>query len=58
MDDAETAMEYRKRAAELLQIAEVFKDRAARDEIMTLVAEWQYLADRAEARAKSKSRGR
>jgi hypothetical protein len=52
MDDAETAAQYRRRAAELLQIAEAFKDHSTREEILTLAAEWKHLADRAEARAK------
>ena len=55
MDDAEMAAEYRKRAAELLKIAEVFKDPATREEMLTLAAEWQYLAERADARAHGKA---
>ncbi len=56
MDDAEMAAEYRKRAAELLKIAEIFKDPAAREEMLTLAAEWQRLAERAEARARKSQR--
>ncbi len=46
------AREYRQRAAELLRIAEIFKDRPSREEMITLAAEWEQLAQRAEARSK------
>ena len=56
MDDAEMAVEYRKRAAELLRIAEVFKDPATREEMLILASEWRQLAERAEARARKPQR--
>ncbi len=56
MDDAGMAAEYRKRAAELLKIAEIFKDPATREEMLTLAAEWQQLAQRADARARKSPR--
>lgn len=53
--DAQKAIEYRKRAAELRTLAETFKSPASRTEILTLAAEWDVMADRAERRAKRKS---
>lgn len=50
--DAEKAVEYRKRAVELRKLAETFKNLSSRNEILTLAAEWDVMADRAERRAK------
>lgn len=52
--DADKAVEYRKRATELRKLAETFKNPASRHEILTLAAEWDVMADRAERRAKRK----
>ncbi len=52
--DAEKAVEYRRRAEELRQLAATFKNPASRNEILTLAAEWEVMADRAERRAKRK----
>ena len=53
--DAEKAVEYRKRADELRKLAATFKNPASRQEILTLAAEWDVMAQRAERRAKRKS---
>ena len=53
--DAEKAVEYRKRAAELRKLAETFKSPGSRKEILMLAAEWDVMADRAERRSKRKS---
>ncbi len=52
--DAEKAVEYRKRAAELRTLAETFKNPGSRKEILMLAAEWDVMADRAERRSKRK----
>ena len=53
--DAEKAVEYRKRAQELRNLAVTFKESATRAEILILAAEWDVMAQRAERRAKRKS---
>lgn len=53
--DAQKAIEYRKRAVELRKLAETFKTPASRKEILTLAAEWDVMAERAERRAKRKT---
>ena len=53
-DDAEKAVQYRKRAEELRKLAATFKNPASRHEILTLAAEWDVMADRAERRARRK----
>ena len=50
--DAGKAVEYRKRAEELRKLATTFKSPSSRQEILTLAAEWDVMAERAERRAK------
>jgi hypothetical protein len=50
--DAEKAVEYRKRGDELRKLAATFKNQSSRQEILTLAAEWDVMAERAERRAK------
>jgi hypothetical protein len=50
--DAEKAVEYRKRAEELRTLAATFKNPGSRKEILTLAAEWDVMAERAERRAR------
>ncbi len=47
MTDADRALEYRRRAAELLQMAERAQT-SARREMLILAAEWERLASRLE----------
>ena len=50
--DAEKAVEYRKRADELRTLAATFKNPRSRQELLTLAAEWDVMAERAERRAR------
>ena len=52
--DADKAVEYRKRAEELRALAKTFKNASSQQEIRTLAAEWDVMAERAERRSKRK----